>query len=64
MSMPLGLSIASHSGLPPAKVGVLAGAAELAGFSAVFIAEGHGDALALCHRWLPRRGTPGGDRHR
>src|SRR5580698_6099580 len=49
MSMPLGLSIASHSGLPPAKVGALAGAAELAGFSAVFIAEGHGDALALCH---------------
>ena len=49
MSMPLGLSIASHSGLPPAKVGGLAGAAELAGFSAVFVAEGHGDALALCH---------------
>ena len=49
MSMPLGLSIASHSGLPPAKVGALAGAAELAGFSAVFVAEGHGDALALCH---------------
>jgi hypothetical protein len=34
MSMPLGLSIASHSGLPPAKVGTLAGAAEVAGFSA------------------------------
>jgi 5,10-methylenetetrahydromethanopterin reductase len=49
MSMPLGLSVASHSGLPPAKVGALAGAAELAGFSAVFVAEGHGDALALCH---------------
>src|SRR5580700_2698867 len=49
MSMPLGLSIASHSGLPPAKVGALAGEAELAGFSAVFVAEGHGDALALCH---------------
>jgi len=49
MTMPLGLSIASHSGLPPAKVGALAGAAELAGFSAVFVAEGHGDALALCH---------------
>jgi 5,10-methylenetetrahydromethanopterin reductase len=49
MSMPLGLSIASHSGLLPAKVGALAGAAELAGFSAVFVAEGHGDALALCH---------------
>ena len=49
ISMPLGLSIASHSGLPPAKVGALAGAAELAGFSAVFVAEGHGDALALCH---------------
>ena len=45
MSMPLGLSIASHSGLPPAKVGALASAAELAGFSAVFVAEGHGDAL-------------------
>ena len=49
MSMPLGLSIASHSGLPPAGVGAVAQAAELAGFSAVFVAEGHGDALALCH---------------
>src|SRR5690242_2588495 len=46
---PLGLSIASHSGLPPAAVGAVAGAAEEAGFSAVFVAEGHGDALALCH---------------
>ena len=45
----LGLSIASHSGLPPAAVGAMAGAAEEAGFSAVFVAEGHGDALALCH---------------
>jgi 5,10-methylenetetrahydromethanopterin reductase len=45
----LGLSIASHSGLSPASVGALAGAAELAGFTAVFVAEGHGDALALCH---------------
>jgi alkanesulfonate monooxygenase SsuD/methylene tetrahydromethanopterin reductase-like flavin-dependent oxidoreductase (luciferase family) len=45
----LGLSIASHSGLPPARIGELAGAAEQAGFSAVFVAEGHGDALALCH---------------
>jgi 5,10-methylenetetrahydromethanopterin reductase len=49
MSMSLGLSIASHSGLSPAGVGALAQAAELAGFSAVFVAEGHGDALALCH---------------
>jgi alkanesulfonate monooxygenase SsuD/methylene tetrahydromethanopterin reductase-like flavin-dependent oxidoreductase (luciferase family) len=49
MSTPLGLSIASHSGLPPAGVGTVARAAELAGFSAVFVAEGHGDALALCH---------------
>ena len=49
MSMPLGLSIASHSGLPPAGVGAVAQAAELADFSAVFVAEGHGDALALCH---------------
>ena len=48
-SADLGLSIASHSGLPPAAVGQLAGAAERAGFSAVFVAEGHGDALALCH---------------
>ena len=47
--MNLGLSIASHSGLPPARIGDLAGAAEQAGFSAVFVAEGHGDALALCH---------------
>jgi 5,10-methylenetetrahydromethanopterin reductase len=45
----LGLSIASHSGLPPAAIGELAGTAERAGFSAVFVAEGHGDALALCH---------------
>ena len=49
MNADLGLSIASHSGLPPAAVGALAGAAELAGFGAVFVAEGHGDALALCH---------------
>jgi 5,10-methylenetetrahydromethanopterin reductase len=45
----LGLSIASHSGLAPARIGALAGAAEQAGFAAVFVAEGHGDALALCH---------------
>ena len=45
----IGLSIASHSGLAPAAVGALAGAAERAGFSAVFVAEGHGDALSLCH---------------
>src|SRR5262249_6410707 len=45
----LGLSIASHSGLPPARIGELAGSAERAGFGAVFLAEGHGDALALCH---------------
>jgi 5,10-methylenetetrahydromethanopterin reductase len=30
-------------------VGALGRDAELAGFSAVFVAEGHGDALALCH---------------
>jgi 5,10-methylenetetrahydromethanopterin reductase len=46
---PLGLSIASHSGLPPAELGDLAGAAERSGFGAVFVAEGHGDALGLCH---------------
>jgi alkanesulfonate monooxygenase SsuD/methylene tetrahydromethanopterin reductase-like flavin-dependent oxidoreductase (luciferase family) len=46
---PLGLSIASHSGLAPARIGALAGAAEQAGFTAVFVAEGHGDALSLCH---------------
>ena len=45
----VGLSIASHSGLPAAGIGALARAAELAGFSAVFVAEGHGDALSLCH---------------
>ena len=45
----LGLSIASHSGLPPPGVGALAQAAERAGFTAVFVAEGHGDALSLCH---------------
>ena len=45
----LGLSIASHSGLPPPGIGALARAAERAGFTAVFVAEGHGDALALCH---------------
>ena len=47
--MSLGISIASHSGLPPAGVGALAEAAERAGFDAVFVAEGHGDALSLCH---------------
>ncbi len=47
--MPLGLSIASHSGLPPARVGEVAAYAEQAGFGAVFVAEGHGDALSLCH---------------
>jgi 5,10-methylenetetrahydromethanopterin reductase len=46
---PIGLSIASHSGLAPARIGELAAAAERAGFGAVFVAEGHGDALALCH---------------
>jgi 5,10-methylenetetrahydromethanopterin reductase len=46
---PLGLSIASHSGLAPARIGALASAAEQAGFAAVFVAEGHGDALSLCH---------------
>ncbi len=45
----IGLSIASHSGLAPARIGALAGAAELAGFSDVFVAEGHGDALSLCY---------------
>jgi alkanesulfonate monooxygenase SsuD/methylene tetrahydromethanopterin reductase-like flavin-dependent oxidoreductase (luciferase family) len=45
----IGISIASHSGLPPAAIGELAGAAERAGFDAVFVAEGHGDALSLCH---------------
>lgn len=45
----VGLSIASHSGLPAAGIGALAAAAERAGFSAVFVAEGHGDALSLCH---------------
>jgi 5,10-methylenetetrahydromethanopterin reductase len=46
---PIGLSVASHSGLAPARVGELASAAERAGFGAVFVAEGHGDALAMCH---------------
>jgi 5,10-methylenetetrahydromethanopterin reductase len=46
---PIGLSIASHSGLAPARIGDLAGRAEAAGFGAVFVAEGHGDALSLCH---------------
>ena len=49
MNGKLGLSIASHSGLPPSRIGALAQAAEQAGFSAVFVAEGHGDALTLCH---------------
>ena len=43
------LSIASYSGLPPARIGELAQGAEQAGFSTVFVAEGHGDALSLCH---------------
>lgn len=45
----LGLSVASHSGLAPSGIGAVAGAAERAGFTAVFVAEGHGDALSLCH---------------
>ena len=45
----LGLSIASHSGLAAPAIGALASAAEANGFSAVFVAEGHGDALSLCH---------------
>jgi len=45
----LGLSIASHSGLAASGVGAVAAAAEAAGYSAVFVAEGHGDALSLCH---------------
>jgi 5,10-methylenetetrahydromethanopterin reductase len=48
-SLPLGLSIASHSGLAAQAIGRLAAAAEVAGFDSVFVAEGHGDALALCH---------------
>jgi 5,10-methylenetetrahydromethanopterin reductase len=46
---PLGLSIASHSGLAAPQIGSLAASAEAAGFDSVFVAEGHGDALALCH---------------
>ena len=46
---PIGLSIASHSGLPPQAIGAIAAAAETAGFGTVFVAEGHGDALSLCH---------------
>jgi 5,10-methylenetetrahydromethanopterin reductase len=46
---PLGLSIATHSGLAAAAVGQIAAGAEAAGFASVFVAEGHGDALALCH---------------
>lgn len=49
MTGPLGLSIASHSGLSAAAVGRVAAAAEAVGFDSVFVAEGHGDALALCH---------------
>lgn len=45
----LGLSIATHSGLPAARIGAHAAAAEQAGFTAVYLAEGHGDALSLCH---------------
>ena len=49
MTGPLGLSIASHSGLPASAIGRIAATAEAAGFDSVFVAEGHGDALALCH---------------
>ncbi|MEU5876020.1 LLM class flavin-dependent oxidoreductase [Spirillospora sp. NPDC047279] len=49
MTAGLGLSIASHSGLPPARIGEIGGLAEQAGFTSVFVAEGHGDALSLCH---------------
>src|ERR1700751_4347188 len=44
----LGLSIASHSGLPPASICALAAGAQRSGFAAGAVAEGHGDALALC----------------
>jgi 5,10-methylenetetrahydromethanopterin reductase len=47
--MQLGLSIASHSGLPPVRIAEIAATAEQAGYRAVFVAEGHGDALTLCH---------------
>ncbi|MDL4773156.1 LLM class flavin-dependent oxidoreductase [Actinomadura xylanilytica] len=45
----LGLSFAPHSGLAPAEIGRLAAEAERAGFNDIFVAEGHGDALASCH---------------
>jgi alkanesulfonate monooxygenase SsuD/methylene tetrahydromethanopterin reductase-like flavin-dependent oxidoreductase (luciferase family) len=47
--MSIALSIASYSGLAPAAIGEVARAAEAAGYEAVFVAEGNGDALALCH---------------
>ena len=65
MNGKLGLSIASHSGLPASRIGALAEAAEQAGFGAVFVAEGHGDALTLCHPVAAAtRRVAGGDRDR
>ena len=42
----LGLSIASHSGLPPARIGELAGRAERAGFGARDPVHSSGPGLA------------------
>ena len=64
MSMPLGLSIASHSGLPHRGGGALAGAAELAGAALCSLPKGTATRWRCVTRLLPRRGMPGGDRHR
>ncbi len=56
---PLGLSIASHSGLPAAAVGEIARAAEAAGFDSVFVAEGRGDASHSVTRSSPPRAWSG-----
>ncbi|TCP43611.1 alkanesulfonate monooxygenase SsuD/methylene tetrahydromethanopterin reductase-like flavin-dependent oxidoreductase (luciferase family) [Tamaricihabitans halophyticus] len=55
--MPLGLSVASRSGLPARRFGELAAYAETAGFDNFFVAERVADSLALCQAALAATST-------
>jgi alkanesulfonate monooxygenase SsuD/methylene tetrahydromethanopterin reductase-like flavin-dependent oxidoreductase (luciferase family) len=48
VTAPLGLSLATSSGLPIDELGALAGKAERAGFSTVLLTERVGDVLSAC----------------
>jgi 5,10-methylenetetrahydromethanopterin reductase len=50
--MPLGLSVASRSGLPARRFAELAASAETAGFDAFLVAERVADSFALCQAAL------------